>query len=207
MPFALALSNTTLDHAVFVASPKWHFLRQKAVAEGGTLYFRKFSFPVIDDIQYTHLADIKNIMSYGCQRTNRHPDFIVFHIPTWIDLKGINPDGWISQLDVHLAVDRLTFTAVGEYRSRELFIDLSDDNRDGIFKLLISEEILVEFGPKSERISIYQKNRSPTGGNIAGYMDDIVPMLSSQLGGGKVESLEMETVLERCKAYKRSGRY
>ena len=67
--------------------------------------------------------------------------------------------------------------------------------------------IVVQFGPKSERIAVYQMHRTPSGGNVAGFLDDAVPALSSALHGGKVESFETETILEKCLAFKRNGRY
>lgn len=92
-------------------------------------------------------------------------------------------------------------------RERVLFIDLTDDFRANLLKLLISEEIIVQFGPKSERITVYQMHRTPSGGNVVGFLDDAVPALSSALHGGKVESFETETILEKCSAFKRNGRY
>ena len=198
--------NITLDHVLFVASPKWHLLRQRAV-EDGTLFFRKFSFPVIDDIQQTGAKNIKNIISYGCQRNPRVSDFVVIHLPTWVRLKTIDTDSWVSRLDLHIAIDRLSFTAVGEYRKREFFIDLNDEFRESLLKLLISEQILIEFGPKDERINIRQMYRTPNGGNVVGYLDEIVPKISTALGGGKAESLETETILGRCSAFKKNGKY
>ena len=204
--FGMAQENVTLDRTIFVASPKWHLLRRQAVRENALL-FRKYAFPVIDDIEYVEFKDIKNMMSYGCQRNSRFVDYLAFHLPSWIELIGVDRNGWIPKLDLNIAIDRVGFTAAGEYRNRELFIDLTNDFRDHILKLLISEKIFVAFGPKNERITVYQSHRTPSGGNVVGFFDDAVPMLSQVLHGGKVESLETESILERCSAFKRNGRY
>jgi hypothetical protein len=206
MSSGIAQDNITLDRVFWVSPPKWYLLRQAALLDN-VLWFRKYSFPVIDGKQQTGIDEIKNIISYGCQRSSRTLDFVVFHLPTWIHLNTIDTNGWISQLVLRIAIDRLSFTAVGEYRNRELFIDLNDDFRDHLLKLLISEQIVVEFGPKNERITVNQMYRTPTGGNVVGYLDEMVPHVSSLLKGGKVESLETEAMLQKCLVFKKNGRY
>jgi hypothetical protein len=204
---ALALENITLDRLIFVSSPKWHFLRQRALAQD-ILLFRKYSFPVIDDkMKLDDISTVTNSMMYGCQRTARYSDYVQFEFPTWIELKGIDSNSWISQIDLRIAIDKRTFTAVGEYRNRELAVDLNDTQKDNLLRLLVSEETVIEFGPNNERLTLYQKYRTPSGGNIVGFMDDIVQQISSILKSGKVESMEEETMLERCSNYKRTGRY
>lgn len=201
------LKNVTLDRVVFVTSQKWYLLREKAIFQN-TLMFKKYSFLVIDGKQHLEeTKDLKNIMSYGCQRTNRDRDYIVFHLPSLVHLNGIEPDGWISQLDLHILADKFSFTAVGEFHNRELFIDFNDDFGDKLLKLIVSDKIIVEFGPKSERITVQQMYRTPSGGNVVGFLDNAVTLLSSALGGGKVESLETETILQKCLAFKRTGKF
>jgi hypothetical protein len=207
---ALAEESITSDRVFFVASTKWHLIRDKAVDQNNILLFRKYAFPVVDDKQRVEMIDVKNVMSYGCQRNNRNYDFVAFHLPSWIHFSGIETDGWISQLDLRVSTDKLGFTAVGEYRKRELFIDLNEDFKDKLLKLIVSDQITIEFGPKNERIAIHQMHRTPSGGNVAGFLDDAVPMLMSALTNGKpgkIESLEAETILQKCLTFKKTGRY
>ena len=84
--------SITLDRVFFAASPKWHLLTQKAVAQNGELFFRKYSFPVLDEKIEADPADVKNIISYACQRT-RAWDYVVFHLPTSVQLKTIDTTG------------------------------------------------------------------------------------------------------------------
>jgi len=199
--------NITLDRVSFVASQKWYLLRGRAALEQDILIFRKYAFPVIDENQYTKLSDVKNIISFGCQRTNRHLDYISFHIPPWIQLNGIDRGNWISQLDLRILGDGFSFTPVAEYRNGTLFVDLNDVFKDQLLRLIVSDKIFVEFGPKNERIVVYQMYRTPSGGNVVGFIDDVVPQISSVLQGGKVESLEAEAILRKCSDYKKTGRY
>ncbi len=65
--------------------------------------------------------------------------------------------------------------------------------KDNMLKLLISEKIIIALGGSeqgSDKITIYQVQRTPQGGNVIGFFDDAVPLLSSFLRGGKVESFE-----------------
>lgn len=204
---ARAQDNVTLDRVSFVSSPKWHLLRQVAISEN-ILHFKKYAFPVVDGkSQLDNISKLKNIMSYGCQRSNRTLDYVVFALPSWVRLNTIDTNGWISQLDLRILIDRGSFTAVGEYKDRQLFIDLNDDFKNNLLKLLVSEKIIIEFGPKNEQIIVYQKHRTTEGGNVVGFLDEAVPQLSSIVRGGKVESLETEKMLGKCLAYKKNGRY
>jgi hypothetical protein len=203
---AQAQDDVTLDRVFFVSSPKWYLLRQKAVSDN-SLWFRKFAFPVVDGKQQVEMQDLKNIMSYVCKRDSKTLDYVIFHLPKWVHSDTIDHNDWISRIDLRIAIDKSTFTAVGEYRDRELSIDLTREWGESLLKLLISENIAVEFGPHTERINLRQLYRTPTGGDIVGFFDDAVPMISSALGGGKVDSLETETMLQKCIAFKRSGKY
>ena len=78
------------------------------------------------------------------------------------------------------------FTAPAEYRNREIYVDLRADNRDQLLKLVTSETVLIEFGPKQERISIYQNDRTPDGGNLDGFIGDLAAYVSKSIGGGPV---------------------
>jgi hypothetical protein len=143
---ARAEDGISLDRVIFAASPKWHLLRGKAIGPGNVLIFRKYSFPVTDGIiQLEDITRIKNIMSYGCQRNSRISDYVAFHLPKWIQLNSIDANKWISRMDLRIAIDKGTFTAVGEYKGMELFIDLNDDFRNNLLRLLVSEEIMIEF--------------------------------------------------------------
>jgi len=55
---AYAEENINSDRVFFVASTKWHLIRDKAV-EQNILLFRKYAFPVIDDKQRVEIIDVK----------------------------------------------------------------------------------------------------------------------------------------------------
>ena len=84
---------------------------------------------------------------------------------------------------------------------------MNDDYRDALLKLLASAEIRIQFGPQNEQVIVYQISRTPNGGDIVGALDNIVPLISSSVSGGKVESLDTEAMLQKCIAYKASGKY
>jgi hypothetical protein len=149
-------------------------------------------------------------MDYGCQRTRNYSDYVVFHFPAWIKLQSIDSKQWLPKMDLRIALDGLkhTFTAEGEFKNGSLFVDLNDQFREGLMRLLVSEEAIIEFGPKDERLTVLQKATTPNGkGDIVGFIDDVVPIISSALGGGSVQSMETEVMLRKCVQYKKDGRF
>jgi len=206
---ARAEEKPTLARVFFVVSPKWYLLKKKALEEN-ILIFRKYSIPVIDEKMQTEIERVKNILDYGCQRTTQHSDYIVFHLPEWVELESVDRKEWIPRLNLRVALDGLkyTFDAEGEFKNGSLFVDLTDQFKENLMRLLVSEEAIIDFGQKSERLTILQRYRTPDGrGNIAGFIEDAVSLVSSAVGGGSVQSMEMETMLRKCMQYKKNGRY
>jgi hypothetical protein len=107
----ITADSLTLDRVLFVTSKRWYVFENKAV-DRNVLYFRKFSFAVIDD----KLAPdkTKNIISFGCQRNTNYLDHFTIYIPDWIALKTVDEKSWISRFELRVAVDDGTFTAPAE---------------------------------------------------------------------------------------------
>ena len=90
----------------------------------------------------------------------------------------------------------------------EIYVDLRADNRDQLLKLVTSETVLIEFGPKKqERISIYQNDRTPDGGDLDGFIGDLAAYVSKSIGGGPVQSFDGRSMLDVCAKFKRTGKY
>jgi hypothetical protein len=165
-------ASFTLGNTFFVESPRWYFLQKRAL-EDDILLFRKYAISIIDGQVRTELDKVKNIVDYGCQRTRKHPDYLVFHFPEWIRLNGIKRDEWIPHMGIHVALDQLkhTFTADGEFKNGSLFVDFDDATSESLMRLLVSEDTSIQFGPKSERLVILQKAIAPDGkGDIMSFI-------------------------------------
>jgi hypothetical protein len=170
----LEYDQVTLDRVLFATSLKWYVLKSMAVSRN-VLYYRKYALPVIDD-QIGPFEKIKNITSFACQRNSRLLDHVVVHVPQWVSVRTIDEGGWYSKIELRILLDGATFTTVGEYRSKEFFIDITEDNRNSMLELLDSSEIIIEFGPAREQIRIRQAPRTPDGtGNIDGFLEQVVP--------------------------------
>ncbi len=151
----------------------------------------------------------KNIFDFGCQRSRRYTDYLVFHLPTWVK-SGLENDKWIPHLRLNIALNALssTFDADGEYKNGSIFVDLNEQQKDNLFKLLAANDITIDYGVAEARLSIEQRTRTPDGnGNVVGFIEDLVTnILSPALRAGKVTGFETESMLSACVAYKRSGR-
>ena len=105
MPLAWAQTTSddlTLDRVMFATSKRWYVFESKAV-DRNVLYFRKYSFAVIDE----KLAPdkTKNIINFGCQRNTNYLDHFTIYTPNWIALKTIDEKSWISRFELRVAVD------------------------------------------------------------------------------------------------------
>lgn len=199
-----AAESLTLDRVLFATSKRWYVSKNRAV-DRNVLYFRKFSFAVIDDKLAPNKT--KNIVSFGCQRNINYLDHFTIYIPEWITLKTIDEKSWVSRFELRVAVDDGTFTTPAEYRNKEIYVDLTGDNRDQLLRLLSSENVRFEFGPAQERIAIYQSDRTPEGGNLDGFIGDLATLISKTNGGGPVQSFDGQSMLDVCAKFKRTGKY
>jgi hypothetical protein len=198
--------QVSLDRVVFVTSPKWYVLKNKAVPKN-ILYFRKYALAVIDG-RLAPIDKVKNIANFACQRNSQLRDHVVVYVPRWADLKTIDERSWTSEMELRVLIDDTTFKTVGEYRDKEFFIDITDVNRESMMELLTSSEIVIEFGPAQERIGIRQASRTPDGtGNIEGFLDQLVPDISKAIGGGAVQSFSTDSMLRTCAGFKKTGRF
>jgi hypothetical protein len=196
-----------LARVQFVTPPRWYQFGNN-IREDDVLIFRRYAISVIDGKIQTELGSVKNIYDFGCQRSARHPDYVVFHFPEWIDLKGVARTDWIPKMPLNVALnERKSFEAQGEFKNGALFIDLDDFYRDNLLRLMAAEETIVQM-PSGDRLSVLQRARTPDGkGDIVGFVDEIVPVISKAVNGGAVSRMETADVLKSCLNYKRTGRY
>jgi hypothetical protein len=196
--------NVRLSQVTFVTSPKWYFIKRVAL-DGPVLVFRKYSFSVIDG----EISDSKNIFDFGCQRTDRYSDYLVFHLPDGAS-SGLENNSWIPRWRLKLALNELskTFDAEGEYKNSSIFIDMNDQQRENLFELIAAHEIIIDYGVSEERLKIEQRTRTPDGkGNVIGFIEDFVTnALSPAIGRGRVVSFDTNGMLNACLAFKQRGR-
>lgn len=207
-PPAAADGPIGLARVLFVTTPKWYQLANN-IREDDVLIFRRYAISVIDGKIETEPGSVKNIYDFGCQRSAKHPDYVVFHFPAWIDLKGVARSDWIPKMPLNVALNehKNTFEAQGEFKNGALFIDLDDFYRDNMLRLMAAEETIVQM-PSGDRLNVLQRTRTPDGkGDIAGFVDEMVPVISKTVNGGAVSRMETAEVLKRCLNYKRTGRY
>jgi hypothetical protein len=208
VPTSAADGQIGLDRAMFVTTPKWYQLGNN-LREDDILIFRRYAISVIDGKIGTDIGNVKNIYDFGCQRSAKHNDYVVFHFPEWIDLKGVARSDWIPKMSLNFALNerKNTFDAQGEFKNGALFIDLDDFTRDNLLRLVAADETIVQM-PSGDRLNVLQRTRTPDGkGDIASFVDDVVPMISKAVNGGAVRSMETVEVFKRCQNYKRTGRY
>ncbi len=196
-----------LSQVSFVTSPKWYVLK-RAARDGDALVFRKYSFSVIDG-EIGGVDKTKNIFDFGCQRSGRYSDYLVFHLPDWAS-SGLENKSWIPRLRLKVGLNELstTFDAEGEYKNSSIFIDMNDQQRENLFKLMAAGEVVIDYGMSEERLKIEQRSRTPDGkGNITGLIEDFVMnVLSPANGGTRVVSFDTNGMLNACLAFKRRGR-
>jgi hypothetical protein len=181
---------------------------KKIALDGGMLIFRKYSFSVIDG-EIAGIERTKNIFDFGCQRSNRYLDYLVFHFPSWAST-GLENQAWVPRLRLKIALNelRVTFDAEGEYKNSSIFVDLNDEQAQNIFKLIAADQIIIDYGVSEKRLNIEQRARTPDGkGDVVGFIEDfVVNVLSPSIGGGKVASFDTDSMLKACSSYKRNGR-
>jgi hypothetical protein len=195
-----------LNRVLFAASTEWFVFSKKSLSEDGLIY-RKYAIPVIDG-QITMDRGIKNLLNLTCRRNRQPLDHITLYVPEWIALKTIDERSWISRMELRILTDHETFTTISEYRARELYIDINPDNRRQITNLLASKEIAIEFGPSDERINIYQSATTPGGGNMNGFVKELLTSYASAGGlGNLVKALDALGMLKSCLTFKRNGQY
>lgn len=154
-------------------------------------------------------AASKNIYDFACQRSTKYPDYVVFHFPDWIELKGVARSDWIPNMPLNVALNQRknTFEAQGEFKNGALFIDLNDLYRDNLLKLIAADETIVQL-PSGERLTVLQQAKTPDGkGDISGFIDESVPVISKAVDGGAVRGMTAGDVFKRCMDYKKTGRY
>jgi hypothetical protein len=193
-----------LNQVIFVTSPKWYVLKRVAL-DGDVLFFRKYSFAVVDG----EIENSKNIFDFGCQRSDRYSDYLVFHFPDWASF-GFENNSWIPRLRLKIALNELrtTFDAEGEYKNSSIFVDMNDQQRENLLKLIAADEILIDYGASQDRLTIEQRTRTPDGkGNVVGAIEDLVTnAVSPAIGGGRVVSFDTDGMLSACLTFKRRGR-
>jgi hypothetical protein len=88
------------------------------------------------------------------------------------------------------------------------FIDLNEQQRENLFKLVAADQIIIDYGVSEGRLNIQQRTRSPDGkGNVVGFIEDFVTnILLPSIGGGKVVGFDTDSMLKACLAYKSRGR-
>ena len=106
-----------LARVQFVTPPRWYQFGNN-IREDDVLIFRRYAISVIDGKIQTELGSVKNIYDFGCQRSARHPDYVVFHFPEWIDLKGVARTDWIPKMPLNER--KSTFEAQGEFKNGAL---------------------------------------------------------------------------------------
>ena len=208
-PLSRAAAEETigLSQVTFVTSPKWYVINRTAL-DGDTLIFRKYSFSVIDG-EIGGIEKTKNIFDYGCQRSSRYSDYLVFHFPSWAR-SGLDNKRWVPRLRLNVALNelRVTFEVEGEYKNNSIFVDLNDQQRQNLSELMAAGEIVIDYGLSGERLQIEQRMLTPDGeGDVAGFIEEFVTkVLSPSVDGGKVVSFDADSMLKACLLYKRSGR-
>jgi hypothetical protein len=207
--FAVASEDSiSLSRVFFVTSHKWYVLRNMAF-DDDVLMFRKYSFSVIDG-KIGGPEKTKDIVDFGCQRNNRHLDYVVFHFPHWA-LSGLNESDWKPRLPLHIGINNLslTFDAEGELKNAAIFVDLSDRYKLNLLKMITAQTIMVDYGVDGSLIRIEQRTRTPDGeGDVTKFVNDFVTeILSPSVGAGKVTSYDTDGMLAACLYYKRKGAY
>lgn len=207
LPSAFAEDLVSLSKVTFVTSPKWYIFKSHAL-DDDVLMFRKYSFAVIDG-NIAGPEKTKNILDFGCQRTSRSSDYVVFHFPSWINT-GMRAADWKPRLPLHIGINSLslTFDAEAEFKNSGIFVDLDDLHRLNLLKMITAQSITVDYG-SDQRLNIEQRTRTADGeGDVAGFVDDFVlHLLAPSVGAGKVTSYDVDKMLATCLTYKRKGRF
>jgi len=205
---AAAEDPISLGRVTFVTSPKWYLLRNMAL-DDDVLTFRKYSFAVIDG-KIAGVDKTKNILDFGCQRTDRFVDYVVFHFPNWANT-GLSNSDWKPKLPLHVGINNLslTFDAEAELKNGNVFIDLNDRYKQNLLKAMTAQSIVVDFGFGDKRLNIEQRTRMHDGeGDVVGFVDDFVTqILSRSVNTGKITSYDTGGMLSACLAYKRNGKF
>jgi hypothetical protein len=198
----------SLSRVTFVTSPKWYILKNEAL-DGDVLMFRKYSFSVIDG-KIAGAEKTKDILDFGCQRTSRYSDYVVFHFPNWTN-NGISRADWKPRLPLQIGINglSLTFNAEAEFKNGGLFVDLDDLHRLNLLKMMTAQSITVDYGVNDARLNLEQRTRASDGeGNVVNFVDDfVVHLVAPSVDAGKVTSYDMDKMLATCLAYKRKGTF
>ena len=133
----------------FVASPKWYIIENHAFSKEGILLFRKYAAPVKRGSLKSDLADIRNLMIYGCQKSSRYSDYVQWVVPKWVRFNSLEGEGWVPKMDLSVSIDEVGFTSVGEYKNYELFLDVSSLPGGNASRIAASGKIDVAIMPIS----------------------------------------------------------
>jgi hypothetical protein len=202
---ARAEEQVTLDRVTFITGTKWYVMRDNTAPKGvNVLYFRKYALPVIDG--NLDVDRIKNLVNFACQKNGKLWDHVVVYFPKWVDLQTIDERSWLPEMRLRISIDRSTLKTGGEYKAKELYIDVTDANRQSMLELLTSSEVVIEFGPAQERIEIRQVARDGTA-DVEGFFDSVVPRISTETGGGAVRGYDTASMLRTCVEYRKTGRF
>jgi hypothetical protein len=152
--------TTELNQVIFVTLPRWYVMKRIAL-DGDVLVFRKYSFAVIEG-EVRGVEKTKNIFDFGCQRTHRYSDYLVFHLPSWAR-SGLENNSWIPRLSINVALNGLsvTFDVEGRIQEYSIFIDLNDQQLQNLFKLIAADDILIDYGVSGGWLRIEQWMLTP----------------------------------------------
>jgi tetratricopeptide (TPR) repeat protein len=160
---------STSPSVAFVMPTFW-IITDPALVKGD-LMFRRYSIvePYNDVLSATrdesaHLGldlsvGIPNSMFFVCRSNPKLNDVLVFHLPEGTRLPGIDPGGWISQLELRVLADNDGLRLPSEYIRGDIFVDKVPNTEHDLVTVMNAKQTTVELGPKNARISFFSAEK------------------------------------------------
>lgn len=190
----------SLDRAMFMTSTDWYLIDNfpGSGLPDGLLIFRRF-YAV--DVGGNLVGGLANTISFVCQRG--HPNYLLVHLPEEASIKTIDRSTWISQAELRVRADNFTTRFTAEFNNGDFFIDFADDSIQALTQVLNSKNVMIEFGPGDERLSLYAGDVSANGkGNLKELLRAEVPTLMKTVGGKNVRAVDIKTMFSMCDQYR-----